>query len=444
MRLTYFGRYFFIILGIIVMFTISDMWVTYQSILEVRTTNASVELCKNVQLELQKTYSAFLLVAANQRSYILTQNEMSLQTYTMSLSVLAVHLTALKQLVVDIPTQKELVKSLENYMTIRLNNFAQGVKISASEGFIPAQEYEKSTIQEENATTVNAIITAIENTSVNQLVLREKSKRISYIKLYITVAIGGLLSLACTLLIAYLVARELQRRNASERNKDDFISIVSHELKTPITSMSVFSQLIEREIHEKIKNKKITSYIHKIQDQLGKQKTLIDDLSDISKLRMGEFNFSRENLDIMKLVKDTAVVVQTTTKTHKILVKGKIKKLVYADKERVNQVLINFLSNAIKYSPESNKVTIVLHSGRFYAKVSVIDEGIGIPKDHQTLIFERFYRISDNKKQYEGLGLGLYISSEIVHKLGGKVYVSSKQHKGSTFSFTIPYAKKSS
>lgn len=164
-------------------------------------------------------------------------------------------------------------------------------------------------------------------------------------------------------------------------------------------------------------------------------------MADISKLEAGEFSFSKEEFDIHALVKDTVEVVQTTTKSHKITVKGKIKRLVYADKERVRQVLINFLSNAIKYSPDAKRVTVIVYSGRLSVRVSVQDYGIGIPKDKLAFIFERFYRVHDTNRQFPGLGLGLYISSEIIHKLGGAVSVKSKVHTGSIFTFTLPYKK---
>lgn len=444
MTLTHFGKYFFGILGIIIAFTILNVLMTYQSIRAVQERRDLVAHSKEVDLELQKTAVSYLAVIANEKAYLLTQNDFFFRMYKTIVPTITTHVRTLNQLADGTPSQKHLVGELSRYIVQRIAVFDREISVLQSDGFDAAHEQVRTDISDNNALFVSAIMKKIEANERAKLQKSEVLLHGSDTRLYITVTIGGLLGLGFTLIAGYLIYNELRRRSLSEQKKDDFISVISHELKTPITSMSIFSQLLEREVEQYIqknKKQKIFTYIHKVQAQIARQQSLIDDLADISKLEAGEFSFSKEEFDIHALVKDTVEVVQTTTKSHKITVKGKIKRLVYADKERVRQVLINFLSNAIKYSPDAKRVTVIVYSGRLSVRVSVQDYGIGIPKDKLAFIFERFYRVHDTNRQFPGLGLGLYISSEIIHKLGGAVSVKSKVHTGSIFTFTLPYKK---
>jgi two-component system CheB/CheR fusion protein len=134
--------------------------------------------------------------------------------------------------------------------------------------------------------------------------------------------------------------------------------------------------------------------------------------------------------------------IQHHSNSHKIVISGATYVAICADKHRIEQVIINFLSNAIKYSPEADRVLIHLEKEYDFLKISITDFGIGIPADKIHYIFDRFFRVQESSQKFSGLGLGLFISSEIVKRHKGDIGVESKEGAGSTFWFTLPLSKK--
>jgi signal transduction histidine kinase len=223
--------------------------------------------------------------------------------------------------------------------------------------------------------------------------------------------------------------------------RDEFISVASHELKTPVTSLKMYTQIVLRQL-EKQGNTMLSSPLFKMNAQIDKLTLLINDLLNISKIQLGKLEFNEEHINLQEVVEDTIESIQSGTQSHKLILEGRIKKTVWGDKDRISQVLTNLLTNAIKYSPHANKVKIKVSEGRTHAQISVQDFGIGIDKEQQRKIFNRFYRVSGpEERTFPGLGIGLYISTEIIKRHGGKISVQSVKGKGSEFSFTIPYKK---
>ncbi len=220
--------------------------------------------------------------------------------------------------------------------------------------------------------------------------------------------------------------------------RDDFISVASHELKTPVTSVKMFTQVLKRH-SEQIGDMKAVSHLTKMDRQINKLTELIYDLLNVAKIQAGRMEFRQQLFDFDKAVKEVVDVLQQSSDKHELIIEGRTGKKVYGDEERIGQVVNNLVSNAIKYSPKAIKVVINLSSDKKNVQVSVQDFGIGMSKEHFELIFERFYRVYDNNdKTFPGLGIGLYISSEIVKRHGGKFWVNSVQNQGSIFSFSIP------
>ena len=221
--------------------------------------------------------------------------------------------------------------------------------------------------------------------------------------------------------------------------RDDFISVASHELKTPVTSLKMYAQVLQKQF-ERRGEKETFNKFSKIDSQINKLTLLIQDLLNISKLQSGKLEFRYKEFDLNNLVNEVVESIQPTVRDHKIKVKGKVKKKVIGDPDRTGQVIANLLTNAVKYSPAADKVILQLLQQKDCAVVKVKDFGIGIDKKHQKKIFERFYRVSGTEeKTFPGLGLGLYISNEIVKRHGGSMKVSSIKNKGSTFTFTLPF-----
>jgi signal transduction histidine kinase len=241
--------------------------------------------------------------------------------------------------------------------------------------------------------------------------------------------------------------KELQDSHAKlqtlDKQKDKFLGMASHELKTPITSIKAFSQVLYRKIDKK-EHPEYGSLLENINSQTDKVTKLINDLLNVSNIEEGKLVLKKEQFSIDELVAKTISDMQYTTDTHKIVKEGTIKTSVYGDADRLMQVLSNLLTNAIKYSPKASKVTVELSEQKGFAKIAVRDFGPGIAKEDQQKIFDRFYRTKfHEERNIAGFGLGLYIAAEIIKRHNGDIGVSSVQSKGSTFYFTIPLYDKS-
>jgi len=233
--------------------------------------------------------------------------------------------------------------------------------------------------------------------------------------------------------------KELQK---AINHRDNFISIASHELKTPVTSLKVYAELLLRQYVEK-GDKKTYDYLLKINRQIDKLTALIQDLLNVSRIQKNQLTFRMELCDLNEIAKEAVENTQQITDHHKLMLEGRVKKKVICDKERISQVMVNLLTNAIKYSPTSEKILVKLDSNRKEALISVTDYGIGISKEYQKKVFDRFYRVSDTDGQtYPGLGIGLFISQAIVKRHEGNIIIISEKGQGSTFTFNLPFKKK--
>ena len=223
-----------------------------------------------------------------------------------------------------------------------------------------------------------------------------------------------------------------------EKQKDAFIGIASHELKTPITSLYVYAQILEKSLDKKgdVKDKYLLSNITRETKRLT---NLIDDLLNVSRLESGKLILQHEEFDINTLIKQIIIDFQYTNETHELKREGSINSKVIGDKDRIEQVFINLITNAIKYSPNADKVLIHVAEEKNDVVISVQDFGLGIGVKDQPHVFKRFYRTPDKEeRKITGFGLGLYIASEIIKRHKGKIWVKSQKGKGSTFFFTLP------
>ncbi|MGN6396618.1 MAG: PAS domain S-box protein [Mucilaginibacter sp.] len=226
---------------------------------------------------------------------------------------------------------------------------------------------------------------------------------------------------------------EIRKLNSK---KDEFIGLASHELKTPVTSLSGYLQIINRRLPEGDANK---SFIEKALVQINKLTGLISDLLDVSKIETGQLPLSFTQFDLVQLVNEVTELIQYSASTHVLRLNSTVDNLtVTADRQRIEQVIINLLSNAIKYSPGASAVDISVSADGNKALVSVRDFGPGINKGQQERIFTRFYRVEDMAVHISGLGIGLFISKEIIERHNGRLWVESEVDKGSVFFFEIP------
>ena len=217
--------------------------------------------------------------------------------------------------------------------------------------------------------------------------------------------------------------------------KDEFIGVASHELKTPLTSLKGYIQLIETEDNLSETSK---IYVTKATSSLNKLHHLIDELLDASKIKAGKLKFNKQNVNLTDLVRLCIENSAYVFPTHKIKEELQDDIIVHGNDERLEQVLMNLINNAVKYSPNKKEIIIRTEKNENSAVVSVIDFGIGMLKSDESLIFERFYRANGHVSTMPGLGMGLYISSEIIKEHNGEIMVKSILNEGSVFSFSLP------
>lgn len=231
---------------------------------------------------------------------------------------------------------------------------------------------------------------------------------------------------------------DMSRVKELEQRKDDFISMASHELKTPLTSVIGYADLLQKMLEKENRGKE-SLYLSKMQTQIMKLSKLVADLLDISKVQGNKIVLTQEIVDVDELVQEVVETIQYITPQHQIIIEGTAQRKIQGDRDRLGQVLINLLTNAIKYSAQAEKVIVRVGQTNEQVVISVQDFGMGIPKQHQEKIFERFYRVySDKDKKFPGLGIGLYIAYEIIIRHDGKIWVESVEGKGSTFSIALP------
>ncbi|CAN5205080.1 hypothetical protein BH11PAT1_BH11PAT1_4750 [soil metagenome] len=244
---------------------------------------------------------------------------------------------------------------------------------------------------------------------------------------------------------------EIQERKRLEKQKDEFLALASHELKTPLTSLKGYSQVAHKRAE---RNGDIdgAKFLVKMDKQINKLTDLVGDLLDVTKVTAGRLDFQMQEFDFGELIEEVVEAMQSTTDKQQLVMKGKVSKIIMGDRERIGQVVTNLLSNAIKYSPNAQEIIITQSEEEGKVQLAVHDFGIGIGKIEQERIFDQFYREPGETKTFPGLGLGLYISKEIIARHNGHIWVESPPRNGqdgnknrdrmttsgSIFNFTLP------
>lgn len=229
---------------------------------------------------------------------------------------------------------------------------------------------------------------------------------------------------------------DIEEQKENEQRKDEFLSIASHELKTPLTSIKAFNQIMARSTVDG----KLKKFINKSAEHIYRLERLIADLLDVTKINAGKLHYSFEDLAFHKVISYAKENFQYSGK-HKIIIQNSAKAIIKGDRFRLEQVLDNLIANAIKYSPDADRVLINSFIEDHNLIVSVQDFGIGIESEKLDRLFERYYRVDNTAMRFEGLGLGLYISSEILKRHNGSFWIESELGKGSTFFIRLPLAE---
>ena len=240
------------------------------------------------------------------------------------------------------------------------------------------------------------------------------------------------------------VLHDITREKEISQMKNDFVSHVSHELKTPLASINAYAEmLVDGEAQDV---EMLNQFCSVIQTQAQRLNRLIEDVLNISRIESGLTKINKETLSVAILIRDGAAMIESYAREKNITIDVQapiICDQVHADKDMIDQVIANLLSNAVKYTPPGGTVEIGIdvNEADHLVRVTVADTGVGIPPEDLEHVFDKFYRVEANKECAKGTGLGLNLVKQIVEKVhGGKVFVTSTPGEGSTFGFDMPLA----
>jgi len=255
-------------------------------------------------------------------------------------------------------------------------------------------------------------------------------------KIYISINAAPLIDDNGTVYGGIVTFMDVTNRRMVSQQKDDFISVASHELKTPIAALKGALQLLDRMLPG-IEPDMLTKLVKQSNKSLNKLTELVNSLLNMNRISRGRFPINKTTFRVTDLINDCCAHI-TTAGTHKIILQGDVDLHISADERLVDQVIVNFINNAIKYAPDSREILFNIRKLKDEVKISVTDYGPGISADKLPHIFERYYQAENDNLQFSGLGLGLYISAEIIERHGGKIGADSELGKGTTFWFTLP------
>lgn len=227
---------------------------------------------------------------------------------------------------------------------------------------------------------------------------------------------------------------DVTQAKRDEQRKNDFIGMVSHELKTPLTSLSGYIQLLRRNANEN-SNTFATKMAGSAASQLAKMTAMINGFLNLSRLESGKLVLEMNQFDMAALLEEIIAEQAVTSGSHQIIFSERQSVFVNADRIKIGSVVSNLLNNAIKYSPHAKEIMVSCRQIQNQVEVCVTDKGIGISSEHIERIFDRFYRVET--AFISGFGIGLYLSAEVINRHGGRIWVDSKPGEGATFCFRI-------
>jgi signal transduction histidine kinase len=238
------------------------------------------------------------------------------------------------------------------------------------------------------------------------------------------------------------IADKSRQLEAASRHKSEFLANMSHELRTPLNAIIGFSEVLAERMFGEV-NAKQAEYLQDILESGRHLLSLINDILDLSKIEAGRMELEAADFDLPSAIDNALILVRERASRHGITLTSTVDEhlgLIRGDERKVKQVLLNLLSNALKFTPEGGRIDVraALHGG--VAEVSVADTGVGIAPEDQAAVFEEFRQVGTADKKVEGTGLGLALSRKFVELHGGRIWVESELGQGSTFTFTLAVA----
>jgi PAS domain S-box-containing protein len=238
--------------------------------------------------------------------------------------------------------------------------------------------------------------------------------------------------------LGYTIIEDITEQYKLRKQKEEFISVASHELKTPVTSLKATLQVLNRVLaKEGGVSEQLRRLSNTAEKNTAKLTFLIADLLNVTKIEQGQLALNRTSFPVSEMIESCCSHIELEG-TYQLQIEGDSSTLIFADQQKIEQVLVNLVNNAIKYAPKSLVITLRVEQLPSAAKITVTDQGPGIAPENLSQLFDRYFRVDDQKQQTSGLGLGLYISAEIIRRHEGEMGVNSEVGKGASFWFTLP------
>ncbi len=297
----------------------------------------------------------------------------------------------------------------------------------------PARDLNAQPMEPDNVPSVRAL--KGETIKDGELMVKAPNGEFSYL----SVSAAPVVDVAGKILGSVTVFHDITALKQSQLAKDDLISQASHELRTPITSLKGYAQLMLKKLPETPERAYERRGLRVIHSQADRLTDLVNELLDVSRAQTDRLQLQTQSFDLVGLLSDTIERLTVALERHELTLQSSGRVSVKADRGRLEQVFTNLVSNAVKYSPHGGKIEVEVDRNHAEAIVMVKDHGIGIPKSKQDKIFDQWYQAhSGSSVAHGGMGLGLYISHEIITRHGGRMWVQSEEGQGSTFYFSLP------
>lgn len=431
----------------------------YRSVLALAERETTVTHSEHVQSALEAILNTLDDAETGQRGYILTGNAAYLQPYLNARQQIAPELAQVTILLANESGQLKRLATLKPLITEKFSELQQTVTLAQQGQNSQALALVLSNHGKELMDAIRSQISGLEHAEARLLKLQDQAVQRSLTATGFSLALATLIDVGLLISIVFLARHTLREREehlaheraarlqaeAGVRLRDQFLSLASHELNTPLTAAITNTQLLERHTaHAATLSERDQRLLGAVERQLTRLRLLITRMLDVSRIEQGQLGVAAEPMDLLPVIRQSIEELETTTMQHTFLLTGDAVERdgpvwIRGDAGRLEQVFQNLLQNAIKYSPEGGQITVTVAREDATATVAIRDEGIGIPADALSHLFTRFYRAANvGANHINGLGIGLYVVRDIVTQQGGTIEVTSAEGEGSTFTITLP------
>jgi signal transduction histidine kinase len=454
----YLGRRLTLVFGLLLLAILGNGLLMLHNFHTLDDSERTVSHTHAVKAEIAVMETLLVDAESAQEGYLLTGDRSYLAPYVSARSTIDAEVAQLRALTAHDTTEQAHIASLKSQVTVLLAELQQTIDLRAQQRTDEALAMLRAGKGHQTMESIRALLEEMDAREARLLNEQPRMAEDDLTAAHVTILLATLANVLLLAALFALVSRtfaarerylraERAARAAAETavaQRDQFLSIASHELRTPLTVLLGNIQLLERRLSRMgVSDVRLHQSFAAIHRQLARLQALVNAMLDVSRIERGQLKIAREPLDFAALVREVVDEVQPTAPAHPIEqvispdTSGAI--LVPGDELRLEQVVLNLLQNAIKYSPDGGPIRVEVTRAADHVSLSVSDRGQGILEEALPHLFERFYRAPDVRSEHiSGMGIGLYIVSEIVAMHGGTVTVVSEQGVGSTFTVHLP------